>query len=712
MMSLDGLLRPKSIAVLGASDRPSIGRSILVSLDTLGFGGAIYPVNPKHEQILGRKSYPALSEVPEVPDAVAFCVGSSRVMENIQIAADMGVRAAAIYDGGFAELGEKGLRLQDDVAALCRSASIALCGPNCMGVINPHDRSSIWIQEMQTADGLAGSVGLVTQSGSIGIGMIADVRRFGFSHIISSGNEAVVRMVDYIDALIDDAKTRVIALFVESVREPERFVAALDRAAAVGKPVVVLKVGRSERTQRAITSHTGGLAGSYQVFSEVLRAHRAIETQDMDEFTEVIAACEASTWPIGRRMGVITASGGQAELILDVATHEGFDLPPLPSAYRSKAECVIGTITGDGNPLDAWGNGDYMTNFPHALKVLNESNHCDNIVVCWEGCDGQPMGTEEHALKYMRVITEAAKCSDKPHYVMSTRPGVMMRAQINHLRENGLAMLGGTRQGLGAVDRLARWNATVSKARPERALSGAGICGALVERPQRKTINEFDSKALLADEGLPVTREELASSLDNARRAAAKIGYPVVLKAVSDEIAHKTDLGLVIVGLANEAELDAGWDQLAARIKEAADRGHGHVSAILVQEMVSGGVEVFAGVSRDPDFGLVLAFGAGGIAIDVLADVAFRVLPLGAGEAANMVSEIRAIKLLHGVRGSPPSDISALVDCLESFADFAWADRNNIAEIDLNPIKVLAAGKGCKIVDALVVPCVKEPNHG
>jgi acetate---CoA ligase (ADP-forming) len=701
-IQLDALLKSRSIAVLGASERPSIGRSLMVSAEILGFEGRIYPVNPKYESILGRRCYPSVSELPEAPDVVAFCVGYTRVLENVKLAAARGARGAAIYDGGFAERGEEGIRLQAEIGDICRSASVALCGPNCMGVLNPRDRSSVYIEELRDTTGLAGNVGIISQSGSICIGLLTDVRRFGFSHMISSGNEAVLAAVDYLEALIDEPETKVIGLFLESVRQPDRFVAALDRAAESGKPVVVLKVGRGERTQRAIVSHTGGLAGSSRVFSEVLRAHRAIETGDMDEFTEVLAACQAGRWPIGRRIVVITASGGQSELILDVATQAGLELPALPANHRAEVERVVGPITGDGNPLDVWGNGDFSTNLPHALKVLEANEVCDTIVLVSDQNDNQPTGRAERALDYLKLVAEAADASMKPHFVMNVRPGIMMRSQVDFLYEKGLSYLGGTRQGLGALDRLARWSRPRAPSRPVRRLRGRGVAGPLAAVPGRRTINEADAKALLKAEGLPVTRERLVDELARAREAALEIGYPVVLKAVSDDIAHKSDLGLVILGIRDEAELEAAWTRLGDRIKAAPS--HGMVKAVLVQEMVQGGIEVFIGVNRDADFGLMLAFGLGGIAIEILQDTALRVLPLAEGDAAAMISEIRAAALLRGARGAGPYDVDALVACVEAFADYAWADRDNLAEIDLNPIKVLPKGQGCRIVDALIVP--------
>src|SRR4029079_15412051 len=259
----------------------------------------------------------SLRDLPGAPDAIAFCVSTERVLEALKTAAEIGACAAVIYDGGLAESGEDGKRLQADVTAICREANIALCGPNCMGVLSPHNRSTTYMQEVRETAGLNGNVGLVSQSGSICIGLLADIRRYGFSYVISSGNEAVITCADYFDFLIDDPSTKVIAAFLETAREPHRFVATLDHAAEAGKPVVVLKVGRSERTQRAISSHTGGLAGEGRVFSEVLRAHRAIEVDDLDEMSEVLAAASGERLPAGPRIGVVTASVGHADLILD-----------------------------------------------------------------------------------------------------------------------------------------------------------------------------------------------------------------------------------------------------------------------------------------------------------------------------------------------------------------------------------------------------------
>lgn len=457
-MRLDALFKPKSIAVIGASDKPTIGKRLIASLDRIEFAGSIFPVNPSYSTVSGRKCYASIAELPDAPDVAVFCVGHARVLDPLLAAAESGVRGAVIYDGGFAERGEEGRKLQDKVQGICRDAEIALCGPNCMGVLSPHDRSTTYLQELRDPAGLAGNVGIVSQSGAVCISLLTDIRRFGFSHVVSSGNEAVLAAADYFGYLVDDPNTRVIGGFIETIRSPDRFVAALDRAAVGKKPVVVLKVGRTERTQRAVTTHTGGLAGDSGFVSELLRAHRAIEVSDLVEFTEVLAASQSERRPMGRRMGVITSSGGLAELILDTSGVADLRLPPLSAAAKAEIEGEIGFVTGDGNPLDAWGNGTFAVNLPHALDLFEHSPDHDIVVFCRDNCDGQPFEMPEIPRSYLELFVRAAASSKKPHYLLHTRPGVMNREQVAYLRAAGVPIVGGIREGLAAIDRLARGN--------------------------------------------------------------------------------------------------------------------------------------------------------------------------------------------------------------------------------------------------------------
>ena len=691
-MTIEALLNPRSVAVLGASERPSVGRGMVEALERIGFDGAIYPINPRYQTVAGRNCYASLRELPQPPDVVSFCIRNDGVLENLRVAAECGARAAVIYDGGFAESGADGKKLQADMVEICREAGIALCGPNCMGVLNPPRRSTTFKQEVRNPQALVGNVAIISQSGSVAASLLADLRRFGVSLVVSSGNEAVNDTASYIDYAVDDPNTKVIATFTESVRDAERYIAALDRAAHNGKPIVVLKVGRSERTRAAITGHTGCLAGESRVFSEVLRAHRAIEVEDLDEFTEVLAACQGKRWPTGTGINVVTTSGGQAELILDVATSAGISLDPLPAAAREAIERDVGRITGDGNPLDAWGRGDFRTTTPQALRLLSENPATDAIVFCSsDSVDNQALGRPGREEDYARLFAEASGKSAKPHYFMTMRPGIMHSGQLRILAEAGIPVIGGTRQGLGAIKRLARWSKSLPRVRASTLAPSPELAAA------RRTINEYDAKKILAECGVPVTREILVTSLAMATDAAVTIGYPVVLKAVSDDIPHKSEHGLVAVGLADERSLITAFEQMQLRIAKLGRP----IAGYLVQEMVGDGVEVFAGIARDADFGLSIAFGMGGVGVEVLRDFALRLVPLREGDAEAMISETRGAALLGAFRGRPAADIAALAQCLYALSDFAAANSDRINEIDLNPIK--AREKGCVVVDALIV---------
>ncbi len=456
-MPLEALFKPRSIAVIGASEKPTIGRRLIASLDRIGFTGGIFPVNPGYSTVAGRSCYASVAELPEAPDVVAFCIGHARLLDPFLAAAERGVKGAVIYDGGFAERGEDGRRLQSQIEGICREADIALCGPNCMGVLNPHHRSTTYLQELRDPEGLAGNVGIVSQSGAVCVSLLTDVRRFGFSHVVSSGNEAVLAAADYLEYLVDDPNTAVIGAFIETIRHPERFVAALDHAAAEGKPVVVLQVGRTARTRHAVATHTGGPAGEPRAVSELLRAHRALEVSDLVEFTEVVAAAQGAKRPAGPRIGIVTSSGGLAELILDIAASADLQLPPLSAAAKAEIERQIGFVTGDGNPLDAWGNGTFAANLPQALSLFAMSPDHDIVVFCRDNCDDQPFEMPEVGRTYLELFARAAAGSRKPHYLLHTRPGAMNRAQAAQLRATGIPVVVGIREGLGAIDLLARY---------------------------------------------------------------------------------------------------------------------------------------------------------------------------------------------------------------------------------------------------------------
>lgn len=696
-MKLQPLFSPRSIAIVGASERPSIGKAIIASLGRMGFAGGIYPVHPRNTTVLGHACFPDLAALPEAPDLVAFCLGNDRLPEAFRQAADKGARAAVLYSAGFAETGTpEGHALATRIGDMARETGMLVCGPNCMGVLNPASHSTAYMHEVFAPDRLAGNVGLISQSGAICIGLVSDTRRYGFSHVVSTGNEQVLTTEDFLEAMIEDEATRVIALFNESVRRPERFVAALDRAADAGKPVVVLKVGKTARAQHAITTHTGGLAGESGAFSAMLRAHRAIEVEDPAQLAEVLAACQAKHWPQGRRLAVVTGSGGQTELILDLSENSPIALEPMAQADRDAIAPVIGGVPGEGNPLDAWGNGRPEQNYPHSLAVLGASPHCDAVAFVGDGMDGHALDDPAEDLVYAEMVAKAAREADKPFFFMSTRAGVFRTDQERVLRPAGAGMLSGVREAFTAVAKLADWS------RPRPAEREVSVARATID-PTRPTIHEFDAKRMLAAAGLGVVPEALVTTLPDALEAASRLGFPVVLKVVSDAIAHKSELQLVELRLQDAAALEAAWQRLQSRIA-GLDRS-ASIAGLLVQKMETNGVEVIAGIRNDPDFGPMLAFGLGGTLVELLGDVVLRPVPLRAGEAEAMIAETRlAAPLLAGVRGAPPADIEALAASLYALGDFAAAHADSIAEIDVNPIKVRARGQGCVALDAVIVP--------
>ncbi len=533
--------------------------------------------------------------------------------------------------------------------------------------------------------------------------MLGDCRRFGFSHLISSGDELVTTIDQYIEYLIDDPATRVIALFIESVRNVTNFTAALDRAARVGKPVVVLKVGRSAQAREAVLGHTGGIAGDGRVFSALIERHHGIEVSSLEEMTEVVACCQSTRRPAGRRVGVVTASGGQVEMILDEAVGATFELPPLDDGRRALAAEVIGPISGTGNPLDAWGTGDYTRSLALGLDVLSGSPDIDGVVLVSDTNDGQTMTPT----RYTDLLYDASLRSPKPFYFMNTRSNLMRMELVDKFRDTGVSMLTGLRQGFGAIGRMGGW-AQRSEPQPPVAFTSATADMALQQAllSPRRTINEVDAKAIVRELGIDAVQDCVVSTVQDAARSAAAIGYPVVLKAVSDDIPHRSEYGLVGVGLKNADEVIQAYSEQDTRIAKL-----GLEPATvrrIVQPLAPKGVEVNIGIGCDPEFGHFVAFGAGGVLVELIGDAVVRPLPLRRGEALEMVRASKAFRLLSGFRGAPVCDIDALVDCIERVAAFTYAHGDEIREIDLNPVFVAAQGKGCVIADALIVPAQRK----
>ena len=692
-MALDRLLAPSSIAVVGASERPSLGRTIIRSLDVLGYEGRILPVHPRNETVLGHVCHADIREIEGKIDAVAICLSRERVMGEAEKAVACGAGAIVIYSGAFAEAGSEGADDQRALVAMCREAGVVLCGPNCMGTMSLHNQSSLFMMDVVDPPRLTGNVGVISQSGSISIGFLSDTRRFGFSHVISSGNEAMTTAARFIEYLVDDPGTGVIGLFAETVREPERFVAALDRAHDAGKPVIVLKAGRSARAAAAIETHTGGLAGESRVFSAVLKAHRAIEVHDLEEMVEVMAVTQSGRRPAGDRLAVITGSGGHAGLALDVAEGGELNLPPLPPAARQAVEAKVGSITGDGNPVDVWGQGDFAGNFEVAMRETSVSGAYDAVVVLLDNNDGQAVEYEGQDEAITPALIDAHRNATLPFYLMSARHGVMRTSQVRELLDEGITTVSGMSQGLGAITRHAAWSGSVRRS-PAQVLP--------TEQPPdwitRPTLHELDAKRLLASAGMKVTRSIRVATSEDAVAAARDLDGDVAMKAVGDRLPHRSEHGLVKLALAGDDAVREAFEDLEQRLAGLPE------AEIVVQEMASPGVEVIAGIARDPSFGLVMAVGPGGVLAELVDEVAMALVPATDDELAALVGGRRLGQMLAGWRGAPRADQPALIATLGALSDFVAAHEPWLEGVDINPVIVHGEGEGCTVADALIVP--------
>ena len=693
-MNLDKLFKPRSIAVVGATPSPSVARNVINSLLHLDYPGSIFPINPKYNDVLGVKCLSSLKEAGEPVDLVVLCLSSKHVKSQLEAAADVGAGAAIIYGDGYGESGKKGKKLQAEIVDICRTHDIALCGPNCMGIASPHNRTHTYMVELLDPALLAGNVGLISHSGSVSIALTNDVRRFGYSYAISAGNEAVLTAADYLDYLIEDNNTEIIGLFLETVRQMDKFIAALKKARERNKPVIVLKTGKSTRAAAVVTSHTGGLAGEHRMFSALLKKHGAIEASSPEEMMEMFAVCQSKPLPQSPNIGIVTGSGGLAELMLDLNESGQANLPPLPESLQHTIKLEMGSMSGDGNPLDAWGNGDFMTNYPKAMDVFGQSPDHDSILVSFDGNDNQPMDYGDLNAESLNMVVENKHKYPKPHYTLSAVPGLFDSKFVNIARIEGIPSLSGLSSALNAIASVAR---SRQKATPRMIKAKALSADYQTQLLKRVSINEYDAKVLLSDYGVVVPKEFLFESLAELLRQAQDFQYPLVLKACDDHVMHRTEAGLVSVNIKNEDDLQSVAAGMQQRVEKADIK-----TRWLVQPMAGSGVEVLIGVKNDPECGPAILLGPGGIYTELMDEVSIRMLPLDEGDASAMISETRLTKLLAGLRGAPPSDISSLEKTVYGLADFAWANRQWIESIDLNP--VIVHETGVSVVDALILP--------
>jgi acyl-CoA synthetase (NDP forming) len=706
---LQPLIAPASIAVVGASENPGPGLQVLENLRQLGYGGEIYPVNPRYQQVLGLPCYPSLAAVRKeghAVDLVAILLNRNLVLPVLGEAASIDARAAWAFANGFAEAGEEGRALQEKITDLCRKHNILFCGPNCVGLLNFNGKAGAY-SAPAPREILKGDIGMVAQSGYICIQVANANRDLGFSMILSAGNEAVVDATDYIGYMLEDPGTRVIMAFVEQFRRPERLPALARRARELEKPIVLIKVGRSEMARRATAAHTGALAGSDDIQDALFKQLGLIRVEDLDEMFETAELL--SKWrnrlPKGNGVFAVTLSGGVISLLADLGEKLNLRFPGWTDAGRAEVQEFLPPYAGVDNPLDAWGIGKVEEAYLPCLSAAAREPEADLIFVSQDAPGGMaPRQVEQYA-----AVAEAAATvytgSGKPVVFLSNPSGGFDATIRGILDRAGVPLLQGSREGLRAVDHAIAY-AEFLRSNPYPAMGAESSRAAekvrsLLDRC-RGALTEFRSKQVLSAYGVSCTPEQLCGSADEAVAAAREIGTPVALKVMSPQIMHKTEAGIIALNLSSEEEIRCSY----GRLVEAA-RGYdpqAQIDGVLCQRMATGAVaEAIVGLLIDPQFGPVVIFGMGGVMVEVLGDRSLGIPPLDRDTARRMIEQTRTSRILMGFRGAPPADMAALIDVLIAVGNLAvdWSER--IEALDINPLLIMPQGRGVMAVDALLV---------
>jgi acyl-CoA synthetase (NDP forming) len=688
--ALDRLFNPRSVAVIGASADPSklTGRPIDY-LKRHGFKGAIYPINPRYQELAGLACYPAVDALPASPDVGLVLLGSDRVIDAVRDLARAGTAAAIVLASGFGETGAEGQRRQHELKEA--AGAMRLLGPNTIGLVNVTDRIMLSASgAMELAEFPMGSIALVSQSGGI-LGSLLSrggARGIGFSKLIATGNEADIEVTDCIEYLLDDPATAIIALYLEGLRAPDRFRALAARAAQVGKPIVAFKVGRSEAGMRSAVSHTGALAGADALYDGLFRQLGVIRATTFADLLDIPAALAPRRALGGRRIAIVTSTGGAATLVADSAGLAGLEMPAPDAATAQALNALeLPDAVLDRNPIDVTLAGLRADVLRTVINTLLASSSYDAlIVVVGASGIGQPD-------LVARPVIEAARATDKPLivYVSPDAPRI-----VEHLNRNGVPAFAAPEScaaALAALMQPAKRRRAFAIASPHSDQSWPA------DVPNAGPLNEAESKRLFARFGIPSAEEFVVDTPLSAELAAYKLGERVVLKVLSRHIAHKTEVGGVMVDVSSDdAAVCCG--ELAARVS---GRSPHALEGFLVQELIRDGVELILGFHRDPQLGPAVLLGMGGIATEVFNDTTLRLVPLTLDDAQDMIASLRSAPLLRGFRGGARYDVDALARAIVAFSDMVMHLGPRLAEAEINPLFVLPEGRGVRAGDGLVI---------
>jgi acyl-CoA synthetase (NDP forming) len=697
---LTPLLAPSSVAIFGASNDPTriSGRSLRYYREA-GYQGALYPINPTRDTVQDLRAYPDIAAVPGPVECAVIAVPASLAIEAMEACVVKGVKAVVMFTAGFAEIGPEGRAMQERITEIASTSGIRLCGPNCLGLFNMRightPTFSSFLEEGPTP---AGPLGMVTQSGAFGTHLLALTARRGISVGVwlSTGNEADVSVADGISFLADDPATTAIACYVEAIKDGAAFAEAVARARANGKPVIAMKVGGSTIGAAAAASHTASLAGSDAVYDAALRQLGVERAKTPADLVEIAYACTRGRLPRSRRLAVVTMSGGAGVLMADAAEEEGLELTPLSEDSQKEVLSWV-PFAAPRNPVDVTAQAlNDPTILDKGFDLLLGKENFPAMVGFFTTWASSPQMAEP---LFQSVSAAAARYPDCCFALSAIASPEMQRRY--------------EAAGVGLYED--PWRAVASIAAAMRCaerlssppLPVPPVPQNLPPLPQGP-IGEHEAKRILAAAGIPVLAEFLATSAAEAEAGAAKVGDRLVLKIVSPQITHKTEIGGVMLDIA-AADAGSAYDRLVERVRARAPLAT--IDGVLLSPMVKGGVEMILGVQDDPVFGPVVLLGLGGIFVEVLRDVTFRIAPFGVEEAHRMIAELRGAAILKGARGQPPSDLDALARALSHLSLFATAQRGRFTSIDINPLLVRPNGEGAAALDALILTAEAVP-HG
>ncbi|HEX9429197.1 MAG TPA: acetate--CoA ligase [Candidatus Bathyarchaeia archaeon] len=701
--NLASLFSPKSIAVIGASNRQgSVGRAAFTNILLNEYTGTVYPVNPKEHSISGVRAYPSVLDLPETVDLAVVIVPAPIVPSVVEESGKKGVKGLVIISAGFKEVGPDGAELERQVFSIAQKYSMRMIGPNCLGVINA-DPSVRLNASFASGMPVEGSIAFASQSGALGEAVLdyASGENIGFSKFISMGNKADVNENDILEYLRTDPMTKVILLYIEDIIDGRKFVDTVSRVTEE-KPIIAVKAGVSPEGAKAASSHTGALAGSDEAYNAILKQSGVIRVESIIDLFDYARAFAKQPLPRGNRVAIITNGGGPGIMATDASVRYGLQIAQFSDSTKNKLRSGLPKEASVNNPIDLIGDAQ-ADRYELALGSLNDDN-----VDC-----GLVLLTPQAMVDLKKVAETIASVGPKSgKTILASLLGLGdVTPAVGILESNGVPNYSFPESAVRALAAMSEYKRWIDRPRTEVKHFEVDLVLArkIIGRARQAgltNLSQTDAMSLLSAYGLPAIKTEFARTRQQAVALARKIGLPVAMKIVSPDVVHKTDIGAVKLDLNNEKDVGEAFEEILKNVK--ANSPSARIEGVLLQNYVTGGTETIIGIHRDPKFGPLLMFGLGGIYVEAYRDVSFRLAPIRELGARNMIQQIRGGKILEGFRGQPPRDTEAIAECIERLSQLA-IDLEEVQELDVNPL--LAFEKGCKAVDARVIISSASQDH-